>query len=98
MRQRVVDLQPAASVAPGGATAVLSDTDKWTLIVSGTFVATLQLQVFDGTNWVKVGADITAPGVVDLNTQALSARINTSAFTSGTPKATVFLRESQQQF
>ena len=99
-RQRVVDLLPAASVAAGGATVSLSDTERWSVITQGTFVATLQVQVsYDGgTTWVQTGANQTAPGVLDGTTLAPQMRINTSAFTSGVPAARVILRESQQLF
>ena len=54
--------------------------------VTGTFVATLQLQVsLDGTNWLNNGSAITAPGVLTASVNAPWVRVDVTTYTSGTP-------------
>ena len=84
---------------------VLSSASSVTIGVSGTYTATLSVQVStDGTNWTTLTynslinvvnggaqANITAPGVFTLQTAGwLRMRITSSAYTSGT--ATIALR------
>lgn len=69
---------------------VIDNADGADLVVSGTFVATIQLQVAmadaNGADvWVPVSAGLTAPGII---TQSAAGgrkwRAACSAFTSGT--------------
>jgi hypothetical protein len=64
------------------------------LTVSGTFVATVSLQVkADGVNWVDTGDTITAPGrriIQDGTRDEYRAGVKTGGFTSGT--ATIVLK------
>ena len=85
-------LEVAASVAAGAGvdTTYMYEHSKW-VTVTGTFVATLQLQVSnDGTTWATVGSNITAPGVTEVTARCKYLRVNTSAYTSGTPAASVY--------
>lgn len=59
--------------------------------ISGTFVATIKIQVsYDGTNWAdvpasdSVGPSFTAPGSYRFQIPAKQVRAICSAFTSGT--------------
>lgn len=71
-----------------GASKDFSYIRSMRLVVGGTFVATIQLQTsVDGTNWAKIGSDITATGVTEITGNYKLLRINTSAFTSGAPLA-----------
>lgn len=59
-----------------------------TVQVTGTFVATVQIQgSLDNVNWVNEGAAFTAPGKIDVTSRWAFMRANTTAFTSGTPAA-----------
>lgn len=52
--------------------------------VSGTFVATIKIEVsHDGTNWAQFGSDVTAPGTVKIDIPVKQVRARCSAFTSG---------------
>ena len=59
--------------------------------IHGTFTATLQVQgSFDGTRWHNVGLAKTAADYVDLGEVPFShVRIKTTAYTNGTPLATL---------
>ena len=80
-------LQVMASVAAGAAIDVsqIYEFDGW-VTITGAFVATLQVQLSnDGVTWAQDGANISAPIVQKVSGRAKFLRINTSAFTSGTP-------------
>lgn len=101
MIQKITNLGAAASVAAGSDTKSLSDAEFSVLLVTqGTFVATLQLQVSvdGGTTWVQAGANVTTATITAITCGGGLARINTSAFTSGTPAAYLVTREGQQIF
>lgn len=54
------------------------------LLFSGTFVATLKVEVsYDGTNWAQFGADVTAVGTVKIDIPVKQVRVRCSAYTSG---------------
>lgn len=79
-----------------GAPFDVSRLGALTLQTTGTFVATMQLQVsHDGTNFETLGADITAPEVREIAGTWRSVRINTSVFTSGTPVVTLGGRDTR---
>lgn len=87
VRPERLDLAPPASVAVGPTFDTRRLTGK-NLQVSGTFVATLQLEgSVDGDNFVNVGGGITTPGVTAIPGYFSKLRIRTAAFTSGTPVA-----------
>jgi hypothetical protein len=68
----------------------VADLDSLEVQVQGTFVATVQIQgSLDGATWVTIGSNITAPGIVAVAGNYQYLRINTSAYTSGTPVAEV---------
>lgn len=59
------------------------------VVVGGTFVGTVKVEVSDDPDatsptWVQVGVDITAPGVVNVDTPVKAVRLRCSAYTSGT--------------
>jgi hypothetical protein len=88
-KQTIIALNVPASVASGSAVNVENLYYK-TIIFSGTFTATCQIQVSnDNSTWVKVGSDVTAASVVRVEEQSKFLRINTSAYTSGTPAASL---------
>jgi hypothetical protein len=56
--------------------------------VYGTFTASLRLQVkLPGGDWQDVGSAITAPGIYEVAETCSDLRVNTTAYTSGTPQA-----------
>lgn len=56
--------------------------------ITGTFTATLGVEgSIDGTVWTGIGSAITAPGYRVVEDGWSYVRINTTAFTSGTPVA-----------
>jgi hypothetical protein len=88
-KQTIITLNVPASVAAGSAVNVEKLYYK-TIIFSGTFTATLQVQLSnDGSTWVTVGSNVTTASVVRVEEQSKHLRINTSAFTSGTPAASL---------
>lgn len=61
-----------------------------TVIVSGTFTATLQVNVsIDNVNWAPAVASITAPGIYTFYGSVQFVRVDTTAYTSGTPTVTI---------
>jgi len=66
-----------------------------TVHVFGTFVASLQVQytVGDDTEAINLGAALTAPGYLQVPMVVKKVRINTTAYTSGTPKAALSAEE-----
>jgi hypothetical protein len=67
-----------------------SDMDRKCVYVSGSFTATVQIQLSaDGTNWFDEGTALTAAGSLEITKPARYIRANTTAYTSGTPLATV---------
>jgi hypothetical protein len=85
-------LAAAASVAAGAALDV-EDGEQCFISVSGTWVATIQPQISlsaSGTDWYNFGEALTAGGTVRIpRGRARRVRLNTSAYTSGTPAATL---------
>lgn len=60
------------------------------VLVSGTFVATIKIEVSnDGVNWAQFGADVTAPGTVKVDIPVKQVRARCSAFTSGTARVDI---------
>lgn len=54
------------------------------ILISGTFVATLKVEVsHDAVNWAQFGADVTAPTTVKIDIPVKQVRIRCSAYTSG---------------
>ena len=55
------------------------------MVVRGITVATIQIEGSnDGTNFKKIGSDITADGVTEINVYVRQIRAKISAWTSGT--------------
>ena len=85
---------PSANTTGVGIALPVSDLRDLTLQVSGTFVATMQLQgKIDGqAAWQNVGSAISSAGFTDVYTTAKTLsqlRMTMSAYTSGTPVAVV---------
>lgn len=66
-----------------------------TVFVYGTFVATLQVQVTVDTDTdpVNISVPLTSAGAVSIPHEVKKVRINTQAYTSGTPKAVLSFNE-----
>ncbi len=63
----------------------VSDLESAVVWVVGTFVGTVKLQVSpDNTNWVDSGSSVTAPAMIAIPDGAKYARLNCTAYTSGT--------------
>lgn len=75
----------SAAAATGASEAVRCDNDVKTLMVAGTFVATIHLEGSpdDGTTWITLG-NVTAAGLVNVTNGFSYLRANVTAFTSGT--------------
>lgn len=81
---------PFAATGNGAAFSVLGMDLPVGVLVSGTFVATIKIEVSnDGTNWAQFGADVTAPGTVKVDIPVKQVRARCSAFTSGTARCDV---------
>lgn len=81
----VSDLAVPTSVAAGPAVALRPD-ESATVYLTGTFTATVQMQVsLDGTNWLNDGSALTAAGTLLISKAANYVRANVTAYTSGTP-------------
>lgn len=80
---------PSANNTGGGIAADVSMFEKFTVYMDG-FTGTWKLQISDdGTNWYDVGSAVTNNGYVDCTSLALYARVDVTAYTSGTPAATL---------
>ena len=78
----------ATAVALGSVTTNaaidVSNSENSSYWVCGTFVGTVKLQVSpDGTNWVDSGSAVTAPAIIAIPRAAKFARLNCTAWTSG---------------
>lgn len=92
-------LDVPTAVAAGDPTVIRNLTTPAKLFVTGTFVATFRVQVSaeaEGPEWFDVTANITAPGIVDIqHMPAFRARVNVTAYTSGTPAVRLCAHEVQ---
>lgn len=87
MITRVRKVAVPASVTAGAACDV-SDLERKCVYLTGTFTATVQIQISaDNTNWVNEGAALTTAGTLEITKPARYLRANTTAYTSGTPAA-----------
>ena len=62
------------------------------VLVGGTFVGTAKVEVSDNPEagsptWTQYGADLTAPGTVEISIPVKAVRVRCSAYTSGTVEA-----------
>ncbi len=79
------DLDVPAS-ATQGVPQNVDDYEKMGIYITGTFVATIQLQVSgDGVTFHNEGSPLTAPGKVEITIPCLEVRADVTAFTSGAP-------------
>jgi hypothetical protein len=94
LRSVFLTLAVPTSVAPGTPQDVSNYLDKWVQI-GGSFVATLSIEgSINGTDFEVVSA-VTAKGIVEIAPLFKLLRINTTAFTSGTPSATFVGRDQR---
>jgi hypothetical protein len=80
-----------ASNGTGPAENVEELDGKW-VHLAGTFVATVQFQCSlfeDQSQFINVGAALTAPGLVEIPQAAKAVRAVTSGFSSGAPLASL---------
>lgn len=89
MRQRNYALEAKTSVAVGASKTVQDLREKY-VHISGTFVATMNIEVSldGGVNFISV-ATVSAVGLTAIPHPATHMRINTTAFTSGVPGAVI---------
>jgi hypothetical protein len=84
---------PVALVAAtAGAPVPVTSWDRKCIYVDGTFVATMQVQISPDQDpatavWYDEGAAISAKGMLEITKPCRLLRINTTAYTSGTPRA-----------
>jgi len=77
----------AVAVNAGINVSDLETADMW---VTGTFVATAQVQLSpDNVSWIDEGAALTAPGRVSIPKAAKFVRVSCTAYTSGTVESDV---------
>jgi hypothetical protein len=77
------------SVAAGAAIDTSTFGHK-TVYVKGAFTGTYQIQVSDdNVTFINYGTALTAAGVLEITAEAPFVRANCTAYTSGTPTASV---------
>lgn len=92
MRSEFQTIAVPTSIASGAAINVPDMTDH-AIAVVGAFTGTIYAEgTIDGTNYVRISNDSTAPGLLAIRAHALrgafrAIRITASAFSSGTPTA-----------
>lgn len=78
------------SSGPATATSLTSYKGKKVVQLGGTFVATLKVEgTLDDVNWFPVAPAQSVPGPVPLPKRLSKVRITQTAYTSGTPTATL---------
>lgn len=83
------------AVATGTAVDV-SHCDELAVLISGTFVGTVKVEISaDGTNWAEYDSK-TAPAVVAVTVPCKQVRTRCSAFTSGTIVTTYGARNTER--
>lgn len=95
MSVRNIDLQAPVTVVAGAAKATEQGGQIWSLIAVGAFVGTYVLEgSVDGLTFAPYSpaVSITAPGVYQVVATAPFIRINCTAYTSGTPKFLMHMR------
>lgn len=94
-QEQVVPTFPTSVTASG--TVLVEQYSRFTAYVKSGLVGTWQLQISaDGTNWFNYGSAVTDTGYVECTAEAKYARINVTAYTSGTGVATIWGRYSDQ--
>lgn len=91
MGARTTDLNVPVIVDSGDEIDVSEGLNRLTLYLSGTFTATVQMQISPATagdNWVNEGSALTAPGTVEITKACRRVRANTTAHSSGVPVGT----------
>ena len=92
MALRTMTTLDVPSAVAAGDSMPISSASAVTVFVSGTFVATYQVETsHDGTVW-KAETPASAPAVVQVTSVAAFIRVNVTAYTSGTIVATAGLQ------
>ena len=95
--QHVVAMQDLDAVE-NGLGVKLDYLEEAAVIVAGTFVATVQVQVSsDNINWANFGAALTATGYVKIDIAAEYVRAIATVYTSGTAKVSLVGRDSDRR-
>jgi len=92
MSVRVAAILAVPEAVAEGASQDISEYETFTIYVSGTFVATIDLEVSPdprdiedaSSEWIAVETGL-APGQFVVPDHAMKVRANTTAYTSGTP-------------
>lgn len=94
-KQEIFNLKPPAANA-NGPDIYVSDFSRWTVIVSGTFTANVQIQVSNDpsltpatASYVNAGTAFSAPGELQHPTPVRWVRAVVSGFAAGTPIALI---------
>lgn len=81
----------------------VEDLEHFSFHIHGTFVGTVQPQIsHDGTAWVDFGSPVTAPAHIPFATYGLphdakAARVDVTAYTSGTIESDVAGRDADRK-
>lgn len=74
-----------------GEKMAIGGINKWAVQVQGITDATVQIETsIDGTNFVKIGSDIIADGIAQVNINVKFVRAKVSAWVSGSITVTFF--------
>lgn len=85
-----VTIAMPTSATTGAATDMSRFVSGYTLYIASMGTGTYQYQIsHDATLWVNEGSAVTADGVLAVSKQARWGRWNCTAYTDGTPTATV---------
>jgi hypothetical protein len=94
MRREVLELDVELTAAVGDAQLCEILVDKWVQI-GGTFTATVEIQItINGTDWVTLGS-YTAGDILEIPQNAQYIRVETTAYTTGTPTVTLAGRSAR---
>lgn len=92
-----VALDAKNSVAAGTAQRVDEHIDKW-IQMTGTYTASIDLEVtLDGSTWTKIATALATGSITEIPQNCRAIRLNTTAFTSGTPACTYRAREARSE-
>ena len=90
-RADFLNLDVSLAVGVGAEKGIGAYTDKKGVQIAGSFTATCQVQISlfktGTTNFINIGSALTAPGYVAIPEIAQRIRIDTTAYTAGTPLA-----------
>lgn len=86
----VIAMNVKQAVATGDKHPVKHFMAEKSVQVAGTFSATMRIQGSnDGANWADLTGDLTSAGITAITTPLAFMRVDTTAYTSGTPVVTL---------